>query len=180
MRAKGMRKKLLFLLRYYATLALLPTPFRLIFMAINNGTGCSLTDYVGATFRSIPQNMAIAGFATAFPLLLTFAEHAIAPPIRKALPAYNIAAALIISFLLVADTMLYTSSGSRLDCTTLIQYFDTPEKIVGDFTIGYLFTRFAMMVATATLFTLMLYKATPKNKEKSKITPQDLEYPTLP
>ena len=72
---------------------------------------------------------------------------------------YNITAAFLMAAAFIADIIIYSHTGCRLSYTHLLQFIDTPEKILTSLTIGYLFTRFALTVATTTLFTLLLHKA---------------------
>ncbi len=163
-----MKKRLIFLARYYATLVLLFTPLRLLFMATNAGRSYGIMDYAEVAYRGLPSDIATAGWAAIIPLLLTGADLFTTIPIRKVMPAYNTAIALLISSLFIADTMLYPLSGCKLDSHILLQYTGTPEKIIGNFTVGCLFTRFALMVAATTLIALLLYKATPEKFDKSR------------
>ena len=157
-----MRKRLLFLLQYSATLILLLAPPRIIFTAICDYHNHTLRSYAETVMQSLPTDLAIAGCATIVPLLLAILPRTIKIPFKKIIHPYNIAVAFLMAAILIADSIIYSRTGCRLNHTHLLRLIDTPEDILTSLTIGYLFTRFALLVATTTLFSLILYKVTPE------------------
>ena len=154
-----MRKSLFFLLQYFVTLILLFVTQRIIFGAISNHGNCTMQDYAAAILHSLPTGLATAGCITLIPLLLAILPSSLKIPVKKIMLPYNITAAFLMAAAFIADIIIYSHTGCRLSYTHLLQFIDTPEKILTSLTIGYLFTRFALTVATTTLFTLLLHKA---------------------
>ncbi|MBQ3152225.1 MAG: hypothetical protein IJB77_02040 [Bacteroidaceae bacterium] len=154
-----MRKKLLSLLQYFATVVLLLVAQRIIFEAISNHDNSTMQDYAAAILHSLPTLLAMAGCITLIPLLLAILPSSLKIPVKKIMLPYNITAAFLMAATFIADIIIYNHTGCRLGYTHLLQFIDTPEKILTSLTIGYLFTRFALTVATTTLFTLLLHKA---------------------
>ena len=145
-------------------------PMRLLFLAINANKSYDIKDYINVAYHGLQLDIAIAGYITIFPLLLCITSLFCNLPIRNILQPYNIIIATIIAFAFIADISLYPFWGFKLDSTFLL-YIDSPKNAFASVSVGYLFIRFAIIIAIITFISLLLYRITPEkyNKEKYKI-----------
>ena len=143
---------------------------RLLFLAINANKSYDIKDYINVAYHGLQLDIAIAGYITIFPLLLCITSLFCNLPIRNILQPYNIIIATIIAFAFIADISLYPFWGFKLDSTFLL-YIDSPKNAFASVSVGYLFIRFAIIIAIITFISLLLYRITPEkyNKEKYKI-----------
>ena len=94
---ENIKEKILYLLRYYATLLLCFVPLRLLFLATNSTESYTLHDYADVALCGLPLDIAVAGYLTAIPLLFAIAGTFFRIPLRKVLIPYNMLAATAIS-----------------------------------------------------------------------------------
>ena len=165
-----MKERLKFIIAYYVTPILLFVPLRMLFLALNSEKSYGATDYLNVAFHGLQLDVAVAGYVTALPLLLCIATIFVKIPFKKILLPYNIFIAVAIALAFIADASLYPFWGFKLD-STFLQYIDSPENALASVTIGYLFVRFAFLVALTTLITLILHRITPEkfNKTNRKV-----------
>ena len=162
-----MIKRIKFIVGYYAALLLLFIPARLLFLAINADKAYSPGDYLDVALQGLQLDVAIAGYATAVPLLACIVSLFVKFPFKKTMLAYNVLIAIAIALAFIADISLYPFWGFKLDSTFLL-YIDSPQNAFASVSTGYLFVRFAALVAAITLVTLVLHRVTPEKFEPIK------------
>ena len=154
--------RLLFPVLYFAVLSLLVVPLRLLLAAFNAPQCSSAMQYVDVACGGVWQDMTIAACAAIVPLLLAVAGLFTKISFKRAMLYCNAAVALLVAFSFIADAILCPVIGGRLNFAVLMQYADAPEQIMEHFSAGYLFTRFALLVAATTFLTLLLHRITPE------------------
>lgn len=162
-----MIKRIKFIVGYYAALLLLFIPARLLFLAINADKAYSAGDYLDVALQGLQLDVAIAGYATAIPLIACIVSLFVKFPFKKAMFTYNMLIAIAIALAFIADISLYPFWGFKLDSTFLL-YIDSPQNAFASVSVGYLFVRFAALVAAITLVTLVLHRVTPEKFEPIK------------
>ena len=164
---ENVKEKFLFLLKYYVALILCFVPLRLIFMAVT-GEGChSLTDYMQVAWHGLQLDIAVAGYITALPLLLTIVSLFAYMPMRKLFIVYNLFVATIIASAFVADISLYPFWQFKLDASFLL-YLDSPSNAFASVSAGYIATRLIAFIVLVTLLFTLLHFATSKSLRPSK------------
>lgn len=164
---ENVKEKFLFLLKYYTALILSFVPLRLVFMAVTGEGNHSLTDYLQVAWHGLQLDIAVAGYITALPLLLTIVSLFVYMPMRKLFIVYNLFVAIIIGSAFVADISLYPFWEFKLDASFLL-YLDSPTNAFASVGTGFIATRLiAFVFLVALLFTLLHY-ATPKGLRPSK------------
>ena len=150
-----------YIIGYYATLLMLFVPARLLFLAVNADESYTFGDYMAVAYHGLQLDVAIAGYVTALPLLVSVVSLFVKLPLRKIMLPYNVLVALAVALAFIADISLYPFWGFKLDSTFLL-YIDSPANAFASVSVGYLFVRFAAVVAAVTLVTLLLYRVTPE------------------
>ena len=162
-----MIKRIKFIVGYYAALLLLFIPARLLFLAINADKAYSAGDYLDVALQGLQLDVAIAGYATAVPLLACIVSLFVKFPFKKMMLPYNVLIAIAVALAFIADISLYPFWGFKLDSTFLL-YIDSPQNAFASVSVGYLFVRFATLVAAVTFVTLVLHRVTPEKFELIK------------
>lgn len=164
---ENVKEKFLFLLKYYVAITLCFVPLRLVFMAVTGEGDHSLTDYLQVAWHGLQLDIAVAGYITALPLLLTIVSLFAYMPMRKLFIVYNLFVAIIISSAFVADISLYPFWEFKLDASFLL-YLDSPSNAFASVDTGFIVTRLiAFVILVAMLFALFHF-ATSKSLRPSK------------
>lgn len=164
---ENVKEKFLFPLRYYVALILCFVPLRLIFMAVTGESNNSLADYLQVAWHGLQLDIAVAGYVTALPLLLTIVSLFVYMPMRKIFIVYNLFVAIIIGAAFVADISLYPFWEFKLDASFLL-YLDSPSNAFASVSGAFIATRLtAFIILVALLFTL-LHFITPKSMRPSR------------
>lgn len=158
---KNTAELLLFLFRYYVALLLCFVVLRIVFMLVNGDGQYGFVDAVAVAFHGLRLDVAVAGYMTAVPLLLTLVSLFVPLAMRKTLSVYNVFAAIVISLAFVADMSLYPFWEFKLDASFLL-YIDSPSNAVASVTAGYIVGRVALFLLFATMIFLLLYRSVPR------------------
>lgn len=164
---ENVKEKFLYLLRYYATLLLCFVPLRLLFMALAGEGGYSVGEYARVALHGLTLDVAVAGYITALPLLLTLVSLLVYLPMRKLLVVYNLFAAIIVSAAFVADVSLYPFWQFKLDASFLL-YIDSPANAFASVSTGFIVARIAAFTVLAALLFAALHYSTPKSMRPTK------------
>ena len=133
-----MKERALFLARYYFSLIALFIIYKLIFLALNSGdASISVTDYLAVIYNGMPHDLAVAGYFTTVPLLLTIATLFADFSLKGFLKGYNIFVATAIVLAFVADSTLYPYWEFKLDATVLA-YIDSPANAIASIAVWHL------------------------------------------
>ena len=139
-----MRERVLFIVRYYATLVALFILYKLLFMMLDSGSeSLSIADSLAVIYNGLPHDFAVAGYFTVIPLLLTMATLFADFSLKGFMRCYNIliATATILAF--VADATLYPYWEFKLDATVLM-YIDSPANAVASIAVWHLILLFLL------------------------------------
>ncbi len=164
---ENVKEKFLYLLRYYATLLLCFVPLRLMFMALAGEDAHSIEDYALVALHGLTLDVAVAGYITALPLLLTIVSLFVYIPMRKLLVVYNLFAAIMIAAAFVADVSLYPFWQFKLDASFLL-YIDSPANAFASVSTGFILARIAAFTVLIAVLFAALHYATPKSMRPAK------------
>lgn len=156
-----MKEKVLFLVRYYVALLISFIPLRLVFLISNSTENYTFRDCIDVVVNGLPLDIAVAGYLTAIPLILTISGVFMRLPARKLLIAYNIFTALVISAAFIADISLYPFWEFKLDSSFLI-YIDSPANAFASVGTGYIISRVIIVSVLSIAIFILLHKATTK------------------
>lgn len=168
------RRGALFLLKYYGALILLSVIYKIVFLAVNHGsTSCSFGDYSDIVRHGIKHDLAVAGYFTAIPLLLTFVKIFIHLPLRIFYKCYNIILALTASLAFIADFTLYPYWEHKLDAEAVLIYIDSPSNAAASVTVTHLISlAIALAVLTFLIYKLLAYVCRSETKETCETRPK--------
>lgn len=164
---ENVKEKFLFPLRYYVALILCFVPLRLVFMAVTGESNYSLTDYMQVAWHGLQLDIAVAGYITALPLLLTIVSLFVYMPMRKLFIVYNLFVAIIIGSAFVADISLYPFWEFKLDASFLL-YLDSPTNAFASVSGTFIAIRIVAFALLVGLLYTLLHFATPKSMRPSK------------
>lgn len=159
-----MRKRFLFLLRFFCALVGLFLLAKLAFMLFNGAAsrGFGLVDAAAVLWNGLPLDIAAAGYLTAPAWLCTLASvWTRLPGGRAAYAAYTGLVSLLLAVIFTADTCLYAFWDFKLD-STVFNYLDSPRGAAASVSGGYLAGAFAAIVASACLVFLVLRAVRPR------------------
>ncbi len=164
---ENVKEKFLYPLRYYAALLLCFVPLRLLFMLSTGDGRYSIGDYIQVAFHGLTLDIAVAGYITALPLLLTIVSLFVYIPMRKLLVVYNLFAAIIIAAAFVADAGLYPFWQFKLDASFLL-YIDSPSNAFASVSTGFIAAHITALIALTTVLFTILHYSTPKSMRPAK------------
>ena len=124
-----------YIIGYYATLLMLFVPARLLFLAVNADESYTFGDYMAVAYHGLQLDVAIAGYVTALPLLVSVVSLFVKVPLRKIMLPYNVLVALAVALAFIADISLYPFWGFKLDSTFLL-YIDSPANAFASVSVG--------------------------------------------
>ncbi|MBQ5889295.1 MAG: hypothetical protein IIW77_08505, partial [Bacteroidaceae bacterium] len=146
---------MIFLLKYYSAFIILSFIYKIIFLALNHGDdSCTFGNYADVLLHGVRHDLAIAGYFTAIPLLLTMAKLFIRPPLRIFYKTYNGIIAFAISLAFVADITLYPYWEQKLDASSILVYIDSPANAIASITTIHII----VLAIVLTALTFATYK----------------------
>lgn len=152
---KGLKRGLLPLFRFYLALILIAVIYKIIFLAFNHGgESCNLGDYASVAIHGIKHDLAVAGYFTVIPLVLTLATVFINMPLRIFFMLYNILIAFATALAFISDFTLYSYWGHKLDASAILVYIDSPSNAVASVTVMHLI----ILAVTLAALTFIIYK----------------------
>ena len=164
-----MRKRVLYLVRFYGLTVLFFLIAKVVFMACNRGTAdFSLSDVAAVLWHGLTLDLSTALYFLILPFLLTIVSVWIHIP-RWLLKPYYALVALAFTLAFVADTSLYQFWHFKLDASCL-QYLETPTEAMASVTTGYLLVRLLLIVILSVVIYLLYTKIArfPETSEKPK------------
>lgn len=153
-----------FILRYFVTLLLLFILQKIVFMLFNMGMadGASFLSCVGALWHGLRLDIATACYLLLLPAVVVAVSFFFRRfPLRKVLVPYYILVAVVLSLIFVADTILYSFWGAKLDANDLI-YAAKPRDMLASLPLWASVLAFLVVGGLAFLFFLVQRRATPK------------------
>ena len=121
-----MKERILFIAKYYLLLVGLSALYKPLFLLLYSGdTACSAGDYLDVVVHGLQHDLAVAGYFTVLPLVLTGVSLFKKIPVWKFLKWYNWVVAFIFALAFIADLTLYPYWEFKLDASVLI-YIDSP------------------------------------------------------
>ena len=152
------------LLRLFALLLLIFVTQKVLFMLYNMGMadGAPSLSCLASLWHGLRLDIATACYLIIFPTLvilisLFFKQF----PLRKVLMPYYILVALLLSLIFVADTILYSFWGAKLDANDLI-YATKPKNMLASLPLWATLLAFFIVAAIAIGYVLLLRWVTPK------------------
>lgn len=141
-------QRVLYLLGHYFCIVLLSVLYKLVFILFNSKEPCSVCDCFDAAYHGLPHDLAVAGYFTAIPLVLTIVSLFRNFAMRKTLVVYNSIIAFAIALAFIADFTLYPYWECKLDASVLI-YLDSPANAMASITVWH-FMLLAVILAALT------------------------------
>ena len=133
-----MRERTLFIAKYYFSLIALSILYKPVFLLLNGGSEeYSVADYLGIIYHGLPHDLAVAGYFTAIPMLLTATTAFTNISFKGFFKGYNAFIAIAMALAFVADTTLYPYWEFKLDATVLM-YMDSPANAVASISLWQL------------------------------------------
>ena len=150
-----MKKRLLYLLKFYALTVLLFVAAKLVFMLVCHEGQAPFTaaDVWQVVRHGLSLDLSTALYFLIVPYLLTFVSLWLRLP-RRLLSAYCAVVAVVMALAFVADASLYPFWQFKLDASCL-QYLATPTEAMASVTTGYLLRRLIVLI----LLTVVIYRA---------------------
>ena len=146
---------MIFLLKYYSAFIILSFIYKIIFLALNHGDDSgTFGNYADVLLHGVRHDLAIAGYFTAIPLLLTMAKLFIRLPFRIFYKTYNGIIAFAISLAFVADITLYPYWEQKLDASSILVYIDSPANAIASITTIHII----VLAIVLTALTFATYK----------------------
>ena len=152
------------LLRLFALLLLIFVTQKVLFMLYNMGMadGAPFLSCLASLWHGLRLDIATACYLIIFPtqvILISFFFKQF--PLRKVLMPYYILVALLLSLIFVADTILYSFWGAKLDANDLI-YATKPKDMLASLPLWATLLAFFIVAAIAIGYVLLLRWVTPK------------------
>lgn len=150
-----LKQGILFLVRYYSAFVMLSVLYRILFLLLNHGDeSCSLANIAGITTHGLIHDLAIAGYFTAIPLLLTMVSGFIRLPLKPFYTLYNALLSFATALAFVADLTLYPYWEHKLDAAAILVYIDSPANATASVTVTHLL----LLSAVLLLLTFAIYR----------------------
>lgn len=158
-----MKKRILCLLKLYATLLGLFILQKPLFMAYHHGlyadTSCS--DWMEVMFHGLPLDLSVAGYLTLIPaLMLTFSVWRVPSVLPKLWQGYLWIISLLMALIFTVDLGLYSYWGFRLDATPLFYFFSSPKDALASATLGMMVMGVVALTAFLLFSRYCLHRAT--------------------
>ena len=163
-------KRIIFLLKLYATFLVAFIIQKPLFMLYNDAIGkdTSFSDYINVITHGFTLDAATAGYLTALPwLFILFSTFFKQIPLRKCMISYYIIVSFLVSTICVVDASLYPFWNFKLDAS-IFQYLDSPKNAMASVSIGFIIVRTFITLFCTVLLSYILYKITPKELAKEK------------
>lgn len=152
------------LLRLFALLLLIFVTQKVLFMLYNMGMadGAPFLSCLASLWHGLRLDIATACYLIIFPTLVILIGFFFKQfPLRKVLMPYYILVALLLSLIFVADTILYSFWGAKLDANDLI-YATKPKDMLASLPLWATLLAFFIVAAIAIGYVLLLRWVTPK------------------
>lgn len=155
-----MKKKLLFLLRYYLFWLVLSVVAKFLFLVYQGGEAFSLSfiDYVQIFYRGLQIDLSFGGYMVMLASLLLaltpfLAEHIV----RRVFSVLTALLLVICAIIITIDLELFKNWGYHLDATPLL-YIKTPKEAMASTPDGLIAALIALMCVFAGLFYYLFRK----------------------
>lgn len=152
------------LLRLFALLLLIFVTQKVLFMLYNMGMadGAPFLSCLASLWHGLRLDITTACYLIIFPTLVILISFFFKQfPLRKVLMPYCILVALLLSLIFVADTILYSFWGAKLDANDLI-YAAKPKDMLASLPLWATLLAFFIVAAIAIGYVLLLRWVTPK------------------
>lgn len=152
------------LLRLFALLLLIFVTQKVLFMLYNMGMadGAPFLSCLASLWHGLRLDITTACYLIIFPTLVILISFFFKQfPLRKVLMPYYILVALLLSLIFVADTILYSFWGAKLDANDLI-YAAKPKDMLASLPLWATLLAFFIVAAIAIGYVLLLRWVTPK------------------
>ena len=152
------------LLRLFALLLLIFVTQKVLFMLYNMGMadGAPFLSCLASLWHGLRLDITTACYLIIFPTLVILISFFFKQfPLRKVLMPYYILVALLLSLIFVADTILYSFWGAKLDANDLI-YATKPKDMLASLPLWATLLAFFIVAAIAIGYVLLLRWVTPK------------------
>ncbi len=158
-----MRQRLTILFRIYIAFVLVFVVMKLVFM-LYNGAGRELSwgDWFAVPAHGLTLDLTTSAYLTALPwLALMVSVWTRIPWARRLYAAYTLVVSILLAFIFIGDTCLYSFWNFKLDATVLT-YLDRPGDITASVSRTYLFLGLVAVAAVAALTCWLLRLAVGK------------------
>ena len=163
----------LVLLRLFATLILLFVTQKVVFMLYNMplADGAPFLSCVASLWHGLRLDIATACYLLLLPTLVLLISCFFKRfPLRKVLMPYYILVAVVLALIFVADTVLYSFWGAKLDANDLI-YAAKPRDMLASLPLWATLLAFLVVGLIAFHYYRRLRHATPKELTRTKASP---------
>ena len=163
-----MKKRIVYIVSYFLTVLLMFIIQKPLFMLYNDAFGkeANLTDFGQVMWHGISLDATMAGYVTAFPLLVVLISIWIKRmPLKKFFLPYYILTAIFVSVAFVVDMGLYPFWGFKLDASIFL-YLDSPKEAMASVSTGFIAVRILAMLVWAMGMVWIMMKVTPCTLEK--------------
>ena len=163
-------KRIIFLLKLYATLLVAFIIQKPLFMLYNDAIGkdIAFSDYLDVIAHGFTLDAATAGYLTALPWLFMLVSIFFKQiPLRKYMIGYYVIISFLVATICVVDASLYPFWSFKLDAS-IFQYLDSPKNAMASVSIGFIVLRTIITLLLTALLSYVLYRLTPKTLEGEK------------
>lgn len=161
------------LLRLFATLILLFVTQKVVFMLFNlsHADGAPFLSCMASLWHGLRLDIATACYLLLLPTLVLLISCFFKRfPLRKVLMPYYILVAIVLALIFVADTVLYSFWGAKLDANDLI-YAAKPRDMLASLPLWATLLAFLVVGLIAFHYYRRLRHATPKELTRTKASP---------
>lgn len=161
------------LLRLFATLILLFVTQKVVFMLFNlsHADGAPFLSCMASLWHGLRLDIATACYLLLLPTLVLLISCFFKRfPLRKVLMPYYILVAIVLALIFVADTVLYSFWGAKLDANDLI-YAAKPRDMLASLPLWATLLAFLVVALIAFHYYRRLRHATPKELTRTKASP---------
>ena len=124
---KSIGERFAFLFKYYMTLIALSIVYKICFLIVCSNSNIAFADYCNVILHGLAHDIAVAGYFTTIPLLLTLVSVFLPVPMKRIIKWYNGIVAFIVALAFISDITLYPYWEFKLDASVLI-YIDSPAN----------------------------------------------------
>lgn len=158
----------LFLLKYYFAIIALSVVYKVIFLIFNHpGESCSFGDYVNIIRYGLKHDIAVAGYFSIIPLLLSIVTTFKEIPLRIFYKCYNSILSFAIALAFISDFTLYPYWGHKLDASAIIVYIDSPTNAAASVTTMHLIL-LGIVLAALTFITYKAFSFVCRKRKRNK------------
>ena len=153
-----MKERLIFIAKYYLTIVALSVLYKMFFLLANSGeTDFSFIDGLSVFLYGLQHDLAVAGYFTAVPLLVSIISLFVNLPLRGIFIVYNCIVAFLFSLAFLADAVLFPFWGFKLDASVLM-YLDSPANAFASVELWYLIVLLLLLsIATFSTYKILRF-----------------------